>query len=110
VTTKIFQDRTQRFEGPHRLTQERPRNSVWAARSIAVVEPAKNQLLQDFRRRSIFDFCNTIRQNRPLRRSVIEEAIFACAPMNKPGGSQHHASDPGARAETMEASELAIFK
>jgi hypothetical protein len=25
-----------------------------------VVEPAKNQLLRDFRRRSIFDFCNTI--------------------------------------------------
>jgi len=30
--------------------------------------------------------------------------------MNKPGGSQHRASGPGARAETMEASELAIFK
>jgi hypothetical protein len=25
-----------------------------------LVEPAKNQLLRDFRRRSIFDFCNTI--------------------------------------------------
>jgi hypothetical protein len=28
--------------------------------SIAVAESAKNQLLRDFRRRSIFDFCNTI--------------------------------------------------
>jgi hypothetical protein len=27
-----------------------------------VVEPAKNQLLRDFRRRSVFDFCNTIRR------------------------------------------------
>jgi hypothetical protein len=27
-----------------------------------VVEPAKNQLLRDFRRRSIFDFFNTICQ------------------------------------------------
>jgi hypothetical protein len=35
-----------------------------ALRSIAVVEPAKNQLLRDFRRRSIFDFCNTICQHR----------------------------------------------
>jgi hypothetical protein len=28
---------------------------------FAVVEPGKNQLLRDFRHRSVFDFCNTIR-------------------------------------------------
>ena len=37
------------------------RCSTLSLRSIAVVESAKNQLLRDFRRRSIFDFCNTIR-------------------------------------------------
>jgi hypothetical protein len=40
---------------------------AWALRSIAVVEPTKNQLLRDFRRRSIFDFCNTIRQKLTCR-------------------------------------------
>ena len=33
---------------------------VEALHSIAVVEFAKIQPLRDFRRRSIFDFCNTI--------------------------------------------------
>src|ERR1700745_415488 len=61
-TTDAF--RARRYEGPHRFTQKRPRSFVWALRSIAVVEPAKNQLLRDFRRRSIFDFCNTIGQKR----------------------------------------------
>jgi hypothetical protein len=37
-------------EGPHRFTQKRPRSFVGALRSIAVVEPAKNQLLLDFRK------------------------------------------------------------
>jgi hypothetical protein len=37
------------------------RSSTLSLRSIVVVESAKNQLLRDFRRRSIFDFCNTIR-------------------------------------------------
>jgi hypothetical protein len=45
------------MRGPHRFTT---RSFVWALRSIAVVEAAKNQLLRDFRRRSIFEFCNTI--------------------------------------------------
>src|SRR6266403_818269 len=52
--------RTRRYEGPHRITQKRPRSFVWALRGIAMVKLAKNQLLRDFRRRSIFDFCNTI--------------------------------------------------
>jgi hypothetical protein len=45
-----------RCEGPHHFTQKRQWTFVWALRSIAVVEPAKNQLLRNFRRRSIFDF------------------------------------------------------
>ena len=31
---------------------------------IATIEPAKNCLLRYFRRRSVFDFCNTIRRKR----------------------------------------------
>ena len=42
--------------------KKRPRSFVWALRSITVAEPAKNQLLRDLRRRSIFDFCKTIPQ------------------------------------------------
>jgi hypothetical protein len=34
------------------------------------VEPAANQLLRDFRRRSIFDFCNTI----PLKADIADVA------------------------------------
>ena len=51
-----------RYEGPHRFTQKRPRSFVSVLRSIAVAESAENQLLREFRRRSIFDFCNTICQ------------------------------------------------
>src|SRR5439155_4378962 len=54
--------RGDRYEGPHRLTQKRPRSFVLALRSIAVVESAKNRHLRDFRRRSIFDFCNAIKR------------------------------------------------
>jgi hypothetical protein len=60
--TKIFKAadafRARRCEGSHRFTQKRPRSFVLALRSIAVAELAKNQPLRDFRRRSIFDFCN----------------------------------------------------
>jgi hypothetical protein len=48
------------MRGPHRFTQKRPRSFVSALRSIAVAVSAKKQLLRDFRRRSIFDFCITI--------------------------------------------------
>jgi hypothetical protein len=48
------------MRGPHRFAQKRLRSSVAALRSIAAAESAKNQLLRDFRRRSIFDFCNNI--------------------------------------------------
>jgi hypothetical protein len=59
--------RARRYKGPHRFTQKRPRSFVWALRSIAVAEPAKNQLLRDFRRRSIFDFCDTIRSRADVK-------------------------------------------
>src|SRR6476661_6665506 len=62
--------RTWRYGGPHRFTQTRPRSLVWALRSIAVVQPAKSQLLRDFRRRSIFDFCNTIGTFQTCRSSL----------------------------------------
>jgi hypothetical protein len=48
--------------GGHIVSRKKTRSLVWALRSIAVVQPAKSQLLRDFRRRSIFDFCNTICQ------------------------------------------------
>jgi hypothetical protein len=50
------------YEGPHRFVQKRARSFVTALRSIAVVESVRNQRLRDFRRRSIFDFCNKICQ------------------------------------------------
>src|ERR1700726_4044213 len=53
-----------RCEGPHCFVQKRPRPFVSALQSIAAVEASKNQILRDFRYRSIFDFCNTICQNR----------------------------------------------
>jgi hypothetical protein len=56
---------------PHRFTQKRSRSFVSTLRSIAAAESAKNQLLRDFLRRSIFDFCNTIegRTDMPFRRA-----------------------------------------
>jgi hypothetical protein len=48
--------------------KKRPRSFISALRSIAVAESAKNQLLRDFRRRSIFDFCNNICQKETSRR------------------------------------------
>src|SRR5258705_12104705 len=60
--------RVRRYEGPHRFTQKRPRSFVSALRSIALAESAKNQLLRDFQRRSIFDFCNKICQERNAAR------------------------------------------
>jgi hypothetical protein len=48
----------------HIVSHKNDHEASHALRSIAVVEPAKNQLLREFRRRSIFDFCNTICQQR----------------------------------------------
>ena len=47
---------------PHRFTQKRPPTFVSALRRVAAVETDQNQFSRDFRRRPIFDFCNTIRQ------------------------------------------------
>src|SRR5271166_1349919 len=51
-----------RREGPHRLPEKRPRSFVSALRGFAAVEMSRNHLSRDFRGRSIFDFCNTIRR------------------------------------------------
>src|SRR5258705_13042961 len=68
--------RTWRYEGPHRFPQKRPRSLVWALRSIAVVELAKNQLLRDFRHRSVFDFCNKIGGETDIAPAAISGAII----------------------------------
>jgi len=61
--------RTGRREGPHRFTQKRPRTLASALRSVAAVETSKNQLSRDFRRCSIFDFCNSIGAKRTLAKT-----------------------------------------
>jgi hypothetical protein len=56
---------------PHRISEKRPRSFVSTRARIAAAESSKNQHLRDFRRRSIFDFCNTIegRTDMPLKRA-----------------------------------------
>src|SRR6478609_2752914 len=49
-----------RCEGPRCFAQKRARPFASTLQSVAAVEASKNQLLRDFRYRSIFDFCNTI--------------------------------------------------
>ena len=56
--------RPQRCEGPRRFSEKRPRILVLAPCSIPAAELSKNQHLRDFWRRSIFDFSNSIRQQR----------------------------------------------
>jgi hypothetical protein len=58
--------RTRRREGPHRLTQKRPRIFVSAVAGIATLEASKHRLLRDLQRRSIFDFFNSIGAKRSL--------------------------------------------
>jgi hypothetical protein len=63
--------RARRGEGPHRYLEKRPATFVSALQDIAAAESSKNQLLRDFRGRSIFDFYNkigTFRTCRPGRR------------------------------------------
>jgi hypothetical protein len=52
--------RARRLEGPHRFIPKRPPTFVLASESIAAARVSKNQLSRDFRRHSIFDFCNNI--------------------------------------------------
>jgi len=51
-------------EGPYRFIQNRSRTSAVALKSDAAAEKSKDQLSRDFPGRSIFDFCNNIRQKR----------------------------------------------
>src|SRR6476620_4490204 len=51
-----------RREGPYRFSQNRPRTFVTALQRVATARKSRNQLSRNFRRRSIFDFCNTICQ------------------------------------------------
>ena len=56
--------RARRCEGPRRVPEKRPRPFVSALRRIPTVELSKDQHLRDFWGRSIFDFFNSICQNR----------------------------------------------
>jgi hypothetical protein len=48
--------------GPYRFIQNRSRIFVVALKSNASAEKSKDQLSRDFSGRSIFEFCNNIRQ------------------------------------------------
>src|SRR5260370_25957368 len=64
--------RARRREGPHRFSQNRPRTFETALQRVAAARKSKNQFSRNFRRRSIFDFCNTIGTKRTYRvRSVM---------------------------------------
>jgi hypothetical protein len=54
------------------------------------VESAKNQRLRDFRRRSVFDFCNTIGTFATCRYGRLESAIRSRADV---GRNRHHGGD-----------------
>jgi hypothetical protein len=75
---KIFRTadafRARQREGPHRFTKNRPRTCVAALKSVAAVEKSKNQLSRDFRCRSIFDFCNSIRHKQPFHNHSFGES------------------------------------
>jgi hypothetical protein len=53
-----------RREGPYCFIQNRSGISVVALKSSTAAEKSKDQLSRDFPGRSIFDFCNNIRQKR----------------------------------------------
>ena len=55
-----------RREGPYRFIQNRPGTSIVALKSDTAADESKDQLSRDFSGRSIFDFCNNIRQKRSL--------------------------------------------
>ena len=75
---KIFRTadafRARQREGPHRFTKNRPRTCVATLKSVAAVEKSKNQLSRDFRCRSIFDFCNSIRHKQPFHNHSFGES------------------------------------
>jgi hypothetical protein len=53
-------------EGPHRLTQKRPPKLASSQQSLAAADITNIRHSRDFRCRSVFDFFNTIRQQRTL--------------------------------------------
>jgi hypothetical protein len=55
-----------RREGPYRFIQNRSGISVVALKSSTAAEKSKDQLSRDFPGRSVFDFCNNIRQKEPF--------------------------------------------
>src|SRR5580692_9224997 len=59
--------RALRREGPHRFIPKQPPTFVLAPESLAAAGASKNPPWRDFRRRSIFDFCNNICQKRTPR-------------------------------------------
>src|SRR5258707_9011541 len=64
-TADAFYER--RREGPYRFIQNRPGTSIVALKSDTAAEESKDQLSRDFLGRSIFDFCNNIRQQETSR-------------------------------------------
>ena len=56
--------------------KKRPRPFVSALQSVAAVEASKNQLLRDFRYRSILDFCNNICQQRTFTNAPAQARPF----------------------------------
>jgi len=56
--------------------KKRPRPFVSALQSVAAVEAPKNQLLRDFRYRSILDFCNNICQQRTFTSAPAQARPF----------------------------------
>ena len=56
--------------------KKRPRPFVSALQSVAAVEAPKNQLLRDFRYRSILDFCNNICQQRTFTNAPAQARPF----------------------------------
>jgi len=57
-----------RCEGPHCFPRNQPRTLASAMHSVAAVELSRNLLSRDFWRRSIFDFCNNICDERKCLR------------------------------------------
>src|ERR1700686_683020 len=71
--------RASRREGPHRFAEKRPRTFVLALRRFATVELPQILLSRDFRRCSIFDFCNKIGTKRTSRDVRLESVVRAKA-------------------------------
>ena len=72
-----------RREGPHRFTQKRAATFTSELWTLAATERYENRLSRDFWRRSIFDFCNTIRQ----KRTSNEIHLMGSRPANHSFGS-----------------------